>query len=197
MHLSLALIFALLAPSVTTKQCQTFSVPVTVCARNGIFNVPTLQDNHDATTFFANFTNPAGNFSNEVLLGYRTINSTYNISVKFCRPDAGYGPTVQFLTHGIGFDKRYINSNFAKFKFVLPVPSHLKIECGLDGADVQDIVIGILIIIIIPSIAILMLLLINMGFRHSPLIVSALETLPSRTLLASYKRRQNYQLSTN
>ena len=108
MYLPSSLIFPLLASLVSAKHCQTFSVPVTVLARNGVFNVPTLRNNHDATTFFANFTNPAGNFSNEVLLGYQTINHTYDISVKFCRPNAGYGPdpTVQFLTHGIGFDKK-------------------------------------------------------------------------------------------
>ena len=108
MYLPSSLIFALLAPLVSAKHCQSFSVPVAVLARNGVFNVPTLRNNHDATTFFTNFTNPAGNFSNEVLLGYQTIEHTYDISVKFCRPNAGYGPdpTVQFLTHGIGFDKK-------------------------------------------------------------------------------------------
>ena len=98
---------ALLATTVVAKHCQNFTVPVKLCARNGVFNVPTLRDNHDATVFIANFTNPRGNFSNEVLLGYQTIDNTYDISVKFCQPDAGCGedPTVQFLTHGIGFDK--------------------------------------------------------------------------------------------
>lgn len=107
MYLPSLLASAFLATSVVGKHCQDLSVPVTVCARNGVFNIPTLRNNHDATTFIANFTNPAGNFSNEALLGYQTINHTYDISVKFCQPDAGYGqdPTVQFLTHGIGFDK--------------------------------------------------------------------------------------------
>lgn len=112
---------ALVTTSVVAKQCQNFSVPVTVCARNGVFNVPTLRDNHDATTFIANFTEPGRNFSSEVLLGYQTINNTYNISVKFCQPDAGYGkdPTIQFLTHGIGFDKTLANSRFATFGLLL------------------------------------------------------------------------------
>ncbi|CAF9909085.1 hypothetical protein IMSHALPRED_007596 [Imshaugia aleurites] len=108
-----------LVTSVVAKQCQNFSVPVTLCARNGIFNVPTLRDNHDASLFFANVTNPRGNFSNEVLLGYRTIDNTYDISVRFCRPDAGYGrdPTVQFLTHGIGFDKSYWDLPFKSYNY--------------------------------------------------------------------------------
>lgn len=107
MYLPSLLASALLTTSVAAKYCQNFSVPVTLSARNGIFNVPTLLDNDDATTFIANFTKPGGNFSNEVLLGYQTISKTYDISVKFCQPDTGCGsdPTVQFLTHGIGFDK--------------------------------------------------------------------------------------------
>ena len=106
MYLPSSLGIVLLASSVMAKHCQNFSVPVKVCARNGIFNVPTLRFNHDATTFFANVTNPAGNFSNEVLLEYQTIKETYDISGKFCQPDHGHTTTVQFLTHGIGFDKR-------------------------------------------------------------------------------------------
>ena len=107
MYLPSLLASGLLAASVVAKHCQNMSVPVTVCARNAVFNVPTLHDNHDATTFIAEYTNPGGNFSNEVLLGYQTIDHVYELSVKFCRPDTGFGqnPTVQFLTHGIGFDK--------------------------------------------------------------------------------------------
>lgn len=88
-------------------------------ARNGIFNVPPLRDNQDVTTFFANFTKPGGNFSNEIILGYQTINKTYDISVKFCRPDTGYGrnSSLQFLTHGIGFDKTYWDLPYNSFNY--------------------------------------------------------------------------------
>lgn len=85
MYLPSLLTSTCLVTAVVGKHCQDFLVPVTVCARNGVFNVPTLQNNHDATTFIANYTNPAGNFSNEVLLGYQNINHTYDISVKFCQ----------------------------------------------------------------------------------------------------------------
>lgn len=69
------------------------------CARNRVLDVVTLRDNHHATVFFVNLTNPRGNFSNEVLLGYQTIRKTYDISVKFCRPDTGYGQNLQFFIH--------------------------------------------------------------------------------------------------
>ena len=117
MYLPSLLAHAFLTTSVLAKYCQNFSVPVTVHARNGIFNVPPLRDNQDVTTFFANFTKPGGNFSNEILLGYQTINKTYDISVKFCRPDTGYGrnSSLQFLIHGIGFDKTSVNPDPATF----------------------------------------------------------------------------------
>ncbi|CAF9903795.1 MAG: hypothetical protein ALECFALPRED_002982 [Alectoria fallacina] len=107
----------LVATSVVAKHCQNLSVPVTIRARNGVFNVATLRDNHDATTFFANFTKPKANFSNEVLLGYQTIDNTYDISVKFCQPDTGYGQTVQLLTHGIGFDKTYWDLSYNAYNY--------------------------------------------------------------------------------
>lgn len=119
MYLPSLLASAFVTTSVVAKYCQNFSVPVTLSARNGVFNVPLLLDNHDATTFIANFTKPGGNFSDEVLLGYQTIDNTYDISVKFCRPDSGCGgdPTVQFLTHGIGFDKSYWDLPYNSFNY--------------------------------------------------------------------------------
>ena len=88
------------------KQCTNITVPVTLSARNGVFNLPTLQSNLDATTFIQNFTRIGGNFTDEALLGYATVAEKYNISAKYCQPDvAPSSPVVQFLTHGIGFDK--------------------------------------------------------------------------------------------
>lgn len=97
----------LLASPIAAKKCQNISIPVTLSARNGIFNLPILEINLDATTFIQKLNNIGGNFSNEVLTDYQTIDNTYDISAKFCSPDTGSGsnPTVQFLTHGVGFDK--------------------------------------------------------------------------------------------
>lgn len=107
MYLSLLVTSLAFAGSVTAKQCQNFTVPVCISARNGVFNIPTLQGNADATTFAQNLTSIRGNFTQEALLGYATVSGTYNISAKFCKPDVANGtrPTVQVLTHGLGFDK--------------------------------------------------------------------------------------------
>ena len=98
-----------LAGSVAAKQCLNMTIPVSISARNGVFNIPTLQGNADATTFAQNLTSIGGNFTQEVLLSYATVVGEYDISVKFCKPDAAKGtsPTVQVLTHGLGFDKTY------------------------------------------------------------------------------------------
>lgn len=63
----------------------------------------------DATHFALNFTKNGANFTQDALIGYQTVTGAYNISAKYCRPenDTSSDPTVQVLSHGIGFDKRY------------------------------------------------------------------------------------------
>ncbi|KAK8219931.1 hypothetical protein M8818_000346 [Zalaria obscura] len=91
------------------KTCTNVTVPVTIMARQGMFEVPTLQSNFDATTFALNFTTQGTNFTNASLTGYQTVNLPANISAKYCKPDndSSASPTVQVLSHGIGFDKSY------------------------------------------------------------------------------------------
>ncbi|KAL8909560.1 MAG: hypothetical protein Q9171_005006 [Xanthocarpia ochracea] len=108
-----------LAGSVAAKQCLNITVPVSISARNGVFNIPTLQGNADATTFAQNLTSIGGNFTQEALLSYATVVGEYDISVKFCKPDAenGTNPTVQVLTHGLGFDKTYWDLPFNDYNY--------------------------------------------------------------------------------
>lgn len=90
-----------------SKQCTNMTIPVTLAARNAVFNVPTLSNNLDATTFFQNVSNIGGNFTEESLVDYRDETGTYNISAQYCTN--GSDPTtLLFLTHGIGFDKSYV-----------------------------------------------------------------------------------------
>lgn len=107
MYSSLLLLASFVACQVLAKQCINITVPVDISARNGVFNLPTLETNFDATTFAQNFTRIGANFTEESLLDYATVTGTYEISAQFCRPDnaTDKNPTVQFLTHGIGFDK--------------------------------------------------------------------------------------------
>ena len=108
MYSSLLLpVASLLLLPTAAKQCVNITVPVRIEARNGVFNLPTFQANLDATTFAQNFTTIGQNFTNSSLEGYATVTGEYKISAKFCKPDNDMStkPTVQLLTHGIGFDK--------------------------------------------------------------------------------------------
>ena len=107
MHLSLLFLASCLAGSTVAKKCMNFTIPVQIDARTGVFNIPTLKGNLDATTFAQNLTRIGGNFTNEALIGYKSNKGRYHISAKFCTPDndKSKNPTVQVLTHGIGFDK--------------------------------------------------------------------------------------------
>lgn len=119
MHSSLLLAPFVFAGSVLAKQCLNITVPVSISARNGVFNIPTLEGNADATTFAQNLTSIRGNFTQEALLGYETVAGEFDISVKFCKPDAenGTNPTVQVLTHGLGFDKTYWDLPFNDYNY--------------------------------------------------------------------------------
>ena len=107
MYSPLLLTATLHAASVVAKQCANITVPVSISARNGVFNIPTLRGNEDATRFAQNLTSIRVNFTEEALLDYATVTGIYEISAKFCKPDTenGTDPTVQILTHGLGFDK--------------------------------------------------------------------------------------------
>jgi hypothetical protein len=98
---------ALVAASASAKQCINATVPVNLVARQAVFNLAVPQTNLEATDFILNMTQQGRNFTDLVLTGYNTTAGTYNISTQFCMPsnDNSKNPTVQVLTHGIGFDK--------------------------------------------------------------------------------------------
>lgn len=106
MYLSTAAL-ALFAASAAAKTCINQTVPVTISARNGIFSLDIPQTNLEVTDFILNMTQQGRNFTNTALTGYNTTAGTYNISTEFCMPSQANAtnPTVQVLTHGIGFDK--------------------------------------------------------------------------------------------
>ena len=109
MFVKSALVAVVLAGSAAAKTCINMTVPVTISARTGIFNIAVPQTNLDATTFIQNQTQQGRNFTQTALSGYATTSGTYNISAQFCMPSSmnatATKPTLQILTHGIGFDK--------------------------------------------------------------------------------------------
>lgn len=103
----------------SAKTCVNVTVPVDIHARQAIFDVPTLESNFDATTFALNFTKQGTNFTQVVTTGYQTVRGSYNISAKYCMPDnsSSTNPTVQVLTHGIGFDKSYWDIPYNNYNY--------------------------------------------------------------------------------
>jgi hypothetical protein len=108
-RISLLVVAALLSFA-EAKICTNFTIPVEVSSRAAIFgNVPPPVDLAAVTRFALDFTRQGSNYTDEAVTGYATISETFNISAKFCRPNNSPArteiPVVQFLTHGIGFDK--------------------------------------------------------------------------------------------
>lgn len=106
MHTSIqALVF--FAASAAAKRCINATVPVDISARQAVFDIDIPSTNLEATDFALNNTKQGQNFTDIALVGYNTTSGTYNISTQLCMPDNhnGTNPTIQVLTHGIGFDK--------------------------------------------------------------------------------------------
>ena len=106
--LALSITVLALAGFVSAKQCVNTSVPVTIKSRNGVFRSTVFPKTAlDVTTFVQNLTQQGQNFTAVALTGYADVTGTYNISTQFCKPSAddAVNPTIQVLTHGIGFDK--------------------------------------------------------------------------------------------
>ncbi|ORY55857.1 Alpha/Beta hydrolase protein [Pseudomassariella vexata] len=89
------------------RRCTELTVPVNVSSRNGIFDLEAPSNKVAVTDFVLNLARQGHNYSNELLLGYTTMSSTYSIAATYCEPDAGPGKALQILTHGIGFDRSY------------------------------------------------------------------------------------------
>ncbi|KAG6986582.1 hypothetical protein G7Y79_00077g099740 [Physcia stellaris] len=109
----------LLASSAAAKQCMNISVPVDISARTAIFDLPIPQSNSDATAFIQNLTQQGRNFTDLALTGYKNTAGKYQISTQFCVPSVNNvsTPTLQILTHGIGFDKTYWDNPYNNFNY--------------------------------------------------------------------------------
>ncbi|CAJ2513492.1 Uu.00g016110.m01.CDS01 [Anthostomella pinea] len=101
------------APGVVTdaanpaRQCHNLTIPVSISARNGLFNLTAPSNNIEVTDFILNQAQPGKNYTEAVLEGYATVQGNYSIAATYCEPTAGPGKTLQVLTHGIGFDRSY------------------------------------------------------------------------------------------
>jgi len=83
------------------------AVPVTASNLKVLFAEP--QDQYAATASFVHYLQANSTQAVEINGGLTTVSETFNIAAKLCYPKnwSGSGSTVQFLTHGIGFNQSY------------------------------------------------------------------------------------------
>lgn len=98
--------FAALASVASAAHCQNLTIPVSISARNGVFNLANPTTNIDSIDFSLDLSRQGHNYTNEILTGYNTVSGDYEIAATYCEPDTGPGKVLQLLTHGIGFDRR-------------------------------------------------------------------------------------------
>jgi hypothetical protein len=107
MYLLSLLLLVALSSLASAKECTDMTVSVSLSARQGVINIAIPHTNSQVVDFVLNVTQQGQNFTDIALTGHQTTSKTYNISARFCKPsvDPNTKPSVQILTHGIGFDK--------------------------------------------------------------------------------------------
>lgn len=96
--------------------CSQFIVPITASADNYIVKDPVRVDsNIDAVNYAWDYdTWSHGRYNQSRIASVNPVKGTYNISVQLCVPSEarGTGETLQIVTHGLLFDKRYWDSEY-------------------------------------------------------------------------------------
>lgn len=107
-----------LAATVSARQCRNLTFPITISARNGLFDKSVAPDTGmNVTDFVLNLVQPGRNLTADLLQDYATVAGTYNIAATYCEPDAGPGKALQILTHGVGFDRSYWDFPFNNYNY--------------------------------------------------------------------------------
>ncbi|KAK8089064.1 hypothetical protein PG997_004025 [Apiospora hydei] len=95
----------------SARHCQNLTIPISISARNGKFDLQAPATNIEVTNFVLNLAQPGHNLTeavlDEVRTKYVTVGGNYSIAATYCEPDCRPGKTVQVLTHGIAFDRSY------------------------------------------------------------------------------------------
>lgn len=106
LKLSVAVVAASLG-FIEAKSCTDISIPISIDARNGNFNIPPLSDSIAVTKFAQDFLRSGQNYSASMLSGFTTVTGQHNIAATVCVPSqsSNNSDSWQFLTHGLGFDR--------------------------------------------------------------------------------------------
>lgn len=89
--------------------CVSGNVPVSVSATNYKINLGQLINQTVVTNDVVEIVQINSTFPEQSIQGNSTVAGTYSINAKLCLPVSGNNnsSTIQFLTHGIAFDKAY------------------------------------------------------------------------------------------
>ncbi|POR32810.1 Uncharacterized protein TPAR_06992 [Tolypocladium paradoxum] len=112
----LAVLLAL-AAAAAAKHCRNITVPVSISARNGVFDIQPPKTEIEVTDFFFNFSKQNSNYTQSITNGFRTVTGEYKLATTYCEPDGGPGAVLQILTHGVGFDRSYWDFPFDNYKY--------------------------------------------------------------------------------
>ena len=136
--LNLAILLAL-ASAAAAKHCTNITIPVSISARNGVFDIKLPKTEVEVTNFFLNVAKQNSNYSSSVTKGvsptwgdipvrdgckcadaclqFETVKGDYKLAATYCEPDSGAGQNLQILTHGIGFDRSYWDFPYDNTKY--------------------------------------------------------------------------------
>ena len=89
--------------------CVSGTVPVkAVTNKNLMFNFPLPANQSQVTETFVEFTISSSLFLQSIAAGTQNVSGTYDIGATLCTPANETKPSsVQFLTHGLSFDRTY------------------------------------------------------------------------------------------
>lgn len=64
---------AVVAGSVTARQCHNMTIPVSLTSRNAVFDLEPLTTEVEVTDFYLNLANQGKNYTDELLTGVRLL----------------------------------------------------------------------------------------------------------------------------
>ncbi|GAB0135786.1 hypothetical protein EsDP_00004111 [Epichloe bromicola] len=111
-----ALLFGYAAVA-TAMQCRNLTVPVSLSARNGDFDLKAPATEIEVTDLSLGMSRPGNNATAQYLKGYKTVSGNYQLAATYCEPDDGPGHALQILTHGIGFDRSYWDLPYNNYNY--------------------------------------------------------------------------------
>ncbi|KAK5743168.1 hypothetical protein LTR17_002929 [Elasticomyces elasticus] len=102
-------IVAALSATAYGFRCTNLTVPVSLSARNVVFNITTPQNNVEVTNLILDLTRQGGSFVEQRVQGYAAVHGNYSLAATYCTaPQTSTDQTaLTILTHGLGFDHSY------------------------------------------------------------------------------------------